>query len=148
MKTINRKEKLEGFISERVHMRLLKKKKPEAYSALKRPGPRTCIAWNTLDRRGKLGISQTELAEKSGVSRRSIQYLEDITTHFSPSLDLLEKVSKALKLEVTDLLKPVDLTQPLRLAKPTPKEHKEIMDRVKEMKTGKLKEAQVHPIKG
>ena len=111
MKTTIKKRGLERFITHKEHMRSLKKKRPEVYSYLKHASPRTCVAWNTLDRRGKLGLSQAELAEKSGLSRRSIQYLEDVTTHFSPSLDVLEKVAKALKLEVTDLFKKVDLTK-------------------------------------
>lgn len=115
MKKADRKHKLEGFITDHEYMRSLRKKKPEVYSALKHPSPRTCVAWNTLDQRAKLGFSQAELAEKSGISRRSIQYLEDITSHFSPSLDALEKVAKALKLEVTDLFDPVDLTKPVNV---------------------------------
>jgi DNA-binding XRE family transcriptional regulator len=111
MKTTTKKRKLDGFITDQEHMRSLKKKRPEVYSYLKHPSPRACVAWHTLDRRGKLGISQAELAEKSGLSRRSIQYLEDVTAHFSPSLDVLEKVAKALKIEVTDLFKRVDLTK-------------------------------------
>lgn len=111
MKTSTKKNKLKGFISAQEHIQLLKKKKPEAYSALKHPALRTCVAWNTLDHRTKLGLSQTELAVKSGISRRYIQYLEDITAHFSPSLDVLEKVAKALKVGVPDLLKQVDLTR-------------------------------------
>ena len=111
MKTVAKKGKLEGFISAQEHMRLIKKKRPEVYSALKHPSLRSCVAWNTMDFRTKLKLSQTELADKSGISRRSIQYLEDITAHFSPSLDVLEKVAKALKVEVPDLLKQIDLTK-------------------------------------
>jgi DNA-binding XRE family transcriptional regulator len=92
-------------------MRLLRKKRPEVYSALKHPGLRACVAWNTLDHRTQLGFSQAELAAKSGVSRRSVRNLEDIRDKFSPTLDVIEKVSKALKVEVADLIKQVDLTK-------------------------------------
>jgi transcriptional regulator with XRE-family HTH domain len=131
MKTATRKPRLAGFITDHEHMRLLRKKRPEVYASLKQASPRTCVAWNTLDRRGKLKLSQAELAEKSGLSRRSVQYLEDVTAHFSPSLDVLEKVAKALNFHVTDLFKQVDLT------KPTPREDKEMRHRHAEMKKGK-----------
>ncbi len=111
MKTSTKKHKLEGFITTQEHMRLLKKKRPEIYSSLKHPSLRACVAWNTMDHRTQLGFSQAELAEKSGVSRRNVRYLEDITTRFSPTLDVIEKVSKVLKVEVVDLIKRVDLTK-------------------------------------
>ena len=107
----SKKKKLEGFISTQEHIHRLKKKRPDIYNSLKHPGLRTCVAWNTLGFRAKLGLSQAELADKSGISRRSIQYLEDTSAHFSPSLDALEKVAKALKVKVPDLLKQVDLTK-------------------------------------
>ena len=111
MKKTTRKHKLDGFITTQEHMRLLRKKDPEIYSILKRPGLRTCIAWNTLKRREKLNFSQEELAKKSGVSRRVVRYLEDITIRFNPTLDVIEKVSKGLKVNVADLVKRVDLTK-------------------------------------
>jgi DNA-binding XRE family transcriptional regulator len=111
MKTTTKKRKLEGFITAQEHMRLLKKKRPEIYSSLKHPSLRACVAWNTMDHRTQHGFSQAELAAKSGVSRRSVQYLEDITAKFSPTLDVIEKISKALGVEVLDLFKQVDLTK-------------------------------------
>jgi|SRR5665213_1176907 len=111
MKTVVKKHLLDGFITTKEHIHRLKKKRPDIYNSLKRPSLRTCVAWNTLGFRAKLGLSQAELAEKAGISRRSIQYLEDVTAHFSPSLDVLEKLAKALRVEVTDFLKQVDLTK-------------------------------------
>lgn len=111
MKTVLKKNHLDGFITTKEHIHRLKKKRPDIYNSLKHPSLRTCVAWNTLGYRNKLGLSQTELAEKSGISRRSVQHLEDITARFSPSLDVLEKIGKALKVEVADLLKQVDLTK-------------------------------------
>jgi DNA-binding XRE family transcriptional regulator len=111
MKTIAKKNHLDGFITTKEHVRRLKKKRPDIYHSLKHPSLRTCVAWNTLTFRAKLGFSQAQLAEKAGISRRSIQYLEDVTAHFSPSLDVLEKVAKALKVEAVDFLKQIDLTK-------------------------------------
>ncbi len=48
---------------------------------------------------------------------------------------------------ISDLVEAVYKHAPLKFRKPTPKEHREIMDRVKDMKAGRLKEIQVHPIK-
>ena len=111
MKTLVKKNHLDGFITTKEHIHRLKKKRPDIYNSLKHPGLRTCIAWNTLDLRTKLGFSQAQLAEKSGVSRRAVQYLEDITAKLSPTLDVIEKISNALGVEVADLLKQVDLTK-------------------------------------
>ena len=111
MKTATKKKLLDGFITTQEHIRRLKKKKPEIYNSLKHPSLRACVAWNTMDHRTQLRFSQAQLAEKSGVSRRAVQYLEDITAKFSPTLDVIEKVSKALGVEVSDLFKRVDLTK-------------------------------------
>jgi DNA-binding XRE family transcriptional regulator len=110
-KTFKKTLKLKGFLTREESMRLLRKKSPDTYAYLKRPSLRACIAWNVLDRRAKLGFSQSELAEKAGISRRAAQYIEDLNSSVSPSLDALEKVAKALKLEVTDLFKNVDMTK-------------------------------------
>jgi hypothetical protein len=48
---------------------------------------------------------------------------------------------------VAGLVEAVYKNSPLKFRKTTPKEHEEIMERVKEMKNGKLKEVRVHPIK-
>jgi DNA-binding XRE family transcriptional regulator len=113
MKTTTGKRKLEGFITPQEHMRLLRKNRPEVYAILKYPNLRTCVSWNNLKRREKLNLSQGDLAKKSGVSNRAVRYLEDITVRFNPTLDLIDKVSKALEVEASDLLKRVDFTKTL-----------------------------------
>lgn len=49
---------------------------------------------------------------------------------------------------VAELVEAVYKHSPLKFRKPTPQEHREIMGQVKDLKRGKLKEVQVHPIKG
>ena len=49
---------------------------------------------------------------------------------------------------VAELVEAVYKHSPLKFRKTTSKEHREIMSRVKDMKIGKLREIQVHPIKG
>ncbi len=53
--------------------------------------------------REKRGWTQERLAEKVGVSRVTIARIE--TANRKPSLELLERLAKALKVKVGDLLK-------------------------------------------
>ncbi len=53
--------------------------------------------------RNELGLTQEDLAEKVGVSRVYIGYVEQRRN--SPSLEILEKIAKALKVELSDLIK-------------------------------------------
>jgi transcriptional regulator with XRE-family HTH domain len=52
--------------------------------------------------RAKQGLSQADLAEKAGLSREYIARLE--TGKHDPSLSVLEKLAKALKVKVGDLV--------------------------------------------
>lgn len=52
--------------------------------------------------RNDLGITQEDLAEKVGVSRVYIGYVEQGRN--TPSLEILEKIAKSLKISITDLL--------------------------------------------
>jgi transcriptional regulator with XRE-family HTH domain len=53
--------------------------------------------------RNDKGFTQEDLAEKVGVSRVYIGYVEQGRN--TPSLEILEKIAKALKVSITDLLK-------------------------------------------
>ena len=52
--------------------------------------------------RGDLGLTQEDLAEKVGVSRVYIGYVE--RGRNTPSLEILEKIAKALKSRLADLI--------------------------------------------
>ena len=52
-------------------------------------------------RRNELGITQEELAEKIGVSRVYVGYVEQGRN--TPSLEILEKIAKALKIKLSEL---------------------------------------------
>jgi transcriptional regulator with XRE-family HTH domain len=54
------------------------------------------------DLRAKQGLSQADLAEKAGLTREYIARLE--TGHHDPSLSVLLKLAKALKVKVGRLL--------------------------------------------
>lgn len=53
-------------------------------------------------RRNELGMTQEDLAEKVNVSRVYIGYVEQGRN--TPSLEILEKIAKALKVKVSDLV--------------------------------------------
>ena len=53
--------------------------------------------------REKRGLTQVELAEKVGVTRVTISYLE--SGKRQPSMDLLHRLAKALRVKVGELLK-------------------------------------------
>lgn len=52
--------------------------------------------------RNDRGLTQEDLAEKVGVSRVYIGYVEQGRN--TPSLEILEKISKALKVRVSDII--------------------------------------------
>ncbi len=52
--------------------------------------------------RAELGMTQEDLAEKVGVSRVYIGYVEQGRN--SPSLEILERIAKALRVKIGDLL--------------------------------------------
>jgi putative transcriptional regulator len=53
------------------------------------------------EHRSKLGITQEELAEKAGVRRETIVFLEQ--GKYNPSLVLAHNVAKALKAKIDDI---------------------------------------------
>ena len=54
-------------------------------------------------RRKELGLTQEQLAEKVGVSRAYMGYIEQARN--TPALETLEKIAKALKTSTSELLK-------------------------------------------
>ncbi|MFA6518090.1 MAG: helix-turn-helix transcriptional regulator [Candidatus Shapirobacteria bacterium] len=52
--------------------------------------------------RNELGLTQEDLAEKVGVSRVYIGYVEQGRN--TPSLEILEKIAKALKINLSGLI--------------------------------------------
>lgn len=53
-------------------------------------------------RRNELRMTQEDLAEKVGVSRVYVGYVEQGRN--TPSLEILEKIAKALKVKLSDLV--------------------------------------------
>lgn len=112
MKTqVRRIPHIKGMVSHDESMKQLKKAKPEAYKALKDPEPRACLAWNLLEYRHEKGLSQKALAEKAGVSLRTVAYIEDYEEKFSPNIKIVQAIAKALGVKFTDLFQAVDMTK-------------------------------------
>jgi DNA-binding XRE family transcriptional regulator len=112
MKTKIRKMPIiKGTVSHGEAMRRLKRDRPEVFKALKDPDPRVCLAWNVIGNRTGKGFTQRELAEKAGVSLRTVAYIEDYEEQFSPNIKIVQMIAKALGIKFTDLFNPVDLTK-------------------------------------
>jgi DNA-binding XRE family transcriptional regulator len=112
MKThIQKIPQIKGMISSEESIRRLKKEKPEVYKALKDPEPRACLAWNVLEFRHENGLSQKALADKAGVSLRTIAYIEDYEEKFSPNIKIVQAIAKALGVKFTELFQAVDMTK-------------------------------------
>jgi DNA-binding XRE family transcriptional regulator len=102
---------IKGMISREESLRQLKKSKPETYKALKNPEPRACLAWNLLEYRHDKGLTQKALADKAGVSLRTVAYIEDYEEKFSPNIKIVQAIAKALGVKFTDLFETVDMTK-------------------------------------
>lgn len=112
MKTqVHKVPHVKGMISHEESMRQLKRVKPEAYKALKDPEPRACLAWNVLEYRHEKGYSQKALADKAGISLRTVAYIEDYEEKFSPNIKIVQAIAKALGVKFTDLFQTVDMTR-------------------------------------
>jgi len=63
---------------------------------------RNIIADNLVTLRKRENMSQAKLAKLSGVSISFIKKLE--LKHLNPSVEILEKIAKALRVDIKDLL--------------------------------------------
>ena len=61
------------------------------------------VAMRVKEWRERRGLTQEQLADKAGISRGFLARLE--TARHDPKLSTLEKISKALKVDVAKLLK-------------------------------------------
>jgi len=92
-------------------MKELKKRKPEAYKALKDPEPLACLAWNMLELRGTKGWSQAELARRAGVAPRMITYIESFSDKANASVKIVQKIAMALEVPFRRMFQEVDMTK-------------------------------------
>jgi transcriptional regulator with XRE-family HTH domain len=60
------------------------------------------VALNIFTLREQLELSQSEVAERAGIDRKTVNRIEN--ERFSPSIDTLTRISVALGVYVSDLL--------------------------------------------
>ena len=60
------------------------------------------VALNIFTLREQLELSQSEVAERAGIDRKTVNRIEN--ERFSPSIDTLTRISVALGVSVSDLL--------------------------------------------
>jgi DNA-binding XRE family transcriptional regulator len=88
----------------------LKKTRPDLYASLKNLSPRISLGWNLIKLRNKKKLTQVELADRDGVSSRTIMNIENENSTYSPTLGIIDLIAKALGVTASDLVKTVDLT--------------------------------------
>jgi transcriptional regulator with XRE-family HTH domain len=69
----------------------------------RRQSARTVLAQNLKRRRKQAGLTQAELADVAGVNAKTPSHLE--TAAYAATIDLLEKLARALGCDESDLLK-------------------------------------------
>jgi DNA-binding XRE family transcriptional regulator len=57
------------------------------------------------------GLSQKALADKAGISLRTIAYIEDYQGEISPNIKIVQAIAKALGVKFTELFQTVDMTK-------------------------------------
>jgi DNA-binding XRE family transcriptional regulator len=102
---------LDGFTDHEDRIKEFKKKRPDIYKALKNPDPLACLAWNVIQLRGEKGWSQQELADKSGVAKRVIAYIESYSDGYNTSVNIAQKIAQALGVSFSRMFQEVDLTK-------------------------------------
>jgi transcriptional regulator with XRE-family HTH domain len=60
------------------------------------------VALNIFTLREQLELSQSEVAERAGIDRKTVNRIEN--ERFSPNIDTLTRISVALGVSVSDLL--------------------------------------------
>jgi putative transcriptional regulator len=93
------------------YLKELKKRKPEAYKALKEPEPLACLAYNIIELRGEKGWSQAELASRAGVAKRVITYIESFSDKYNTSVKIVQKLARALGVPFRRMFQEADLTK-------------------------------------
>jgi DNA-binding XRE family transcriptional regulator len=102
---------LHGFTDYGDRIKELKTKRPDIYKALKSPEPLACLAWNVIELRGEKGWSQQQLADKSGVAKRVIAYIESYSDGYNTSVNIVQKLARAMSVPFRRMFEEVDLTK-------------------------------------
>ncbi len=109
MKTHTKRSGLPG-VSMEEDLKRVKKNRPDIHQYLKNPSPRVSLAWNVVALRTKKHMTQEVLAQKVGISSRTIISIENVNNHYNPTLDVITGIAKAFGVKPEDLIKKADLT--------------------------------------
>ena len=93
------------------YLKELKRRKPEAYKALKDPEPLACLAFNVIELRCKKGWSQAELARRAEVAPRMITYIESFSDKANASVKIVQKIAQAFGVPFRRMFQEADLTK-------------------------------------
>jgi DNA-binding XRE family transcriptional regulator len=89
----------------------VKKHHPHLYRALKNPTPRARLGANVKHIRLKKGLNHEQLAARAGIGVGALRKIEDVHPASNPSMRVLERVSKALGVDITDLFRFITLAE-------------------------------------
>ncbi len=86
-------------------MSLLKERRPDLLKRVQNPSPKMRLALNIFELREKQGLSQIQLAKKSGIGPTTFQRIEECQPMCNPTLKNITKIAKALGVDVLQLFR-------------------------------------------
>ncbi len=89
----------------------IKKHHPHRYRAIKNPTPRARLGANVTDLRLKKGLSHEQLAARSKIGAHVLRKIEEAHPSSNPSMQVLERMSKALGVDIQDLFRFITLSE-------------------------------------
>ena len=89
----------------------VKKHHPHLYRAIKNPTPRARLGANVADLRLKNGLNHEQLAARVGIGASALRKIEEAHPSSNPSMQVLERVSKALGVDILDLFSFINLAE-------------------------------------
>ncbi len=108
MKTVTKSKKLNDlFISEKEHLENIKRKRPDLFKLLDNPTPKARLAANIYLLRASLHLTQKEISDKAHVGLKTFQRIEEAQPVSNPTMEVIEAIAKALKVDIQKLYQPV-----------------------------------------
>ncbi len=110
MKTLVNKKKFgDLFLSEKEHIENIKKKRPELFKLIENPTPKARLATNIYILRTSKKITQKDIADKAHIGLKTFQRIETAQPDSNPTQDVIEGLAKALKVDIQELYKHVEI---------------------------------------
>jgi ribosome-binding protein aMBF1 (putative translation factor) len=89
----------------------VKQHHPHRYRAIKNPTARARLGANVTDLRLKKGLNHEQLASRAKIGAHALRKIEQAHPSSNPSMEVLERVSKALGVDIQDLFRFVTLAE-------------------------------------